>query len=137
MPKVPEYFFNQSAVIPYKIENMQLKIMLITSRKKKRWIIPKGVIEPGMTPRESALREALEEAGCIGEVEDEKIGSYEICKWEGICSVDVYPMKVNKEFDSWEEDFRDRAWFTTDEVLNKIYNEDIKKVIQIFINKMI
>ncbi|WP_153885555.1 NUDIX domain-containing protein [Microvirga tunisiensis] len=37
--------------------------MLVTTRGRKRWIVPKGWPVPGLQPYESAAREAFEEAG--------------------------------------------------------------------------
>jgi 8-oxo-dGTP pyrophosphatase MutT (NUDIX family) len=58
----------QSGVIPYRIENGQIEVMVITSSTGKRWVIPKGLIEPDMTPQDSAAKEAWEEAGLLGKV---------------------------------------------------------------------
>jgi 8-oxo-dGTP pyrophosphatase MutT (NUDIX family) len=55
-------------VIPYRIRDGKIEVMLITSSTRKRWIIPKGMIEPDMTPQDSAAKEAWEEAGIIGQV---------------------------------------------------------------------
>lgn len=57
---------------------------MITSRNKGKWIIPKGVIEPCMTPQGSALQEAFEEAGVDGDVDEIPIGKFEVeKKWGG------------------------------------------------------
>ena len=107
----PDNYYLQSGVIPYRLTNDKLEILLITSRKKKKWIIPKGIIENGMKPRESASLEALEEAGVIGSVADEPIGKYTVNKWGGVCEVLVYPMKVENVTAQWLEDnFRERKW---------------------------
>lgn len=39
------------------------KVLLVTSRKKKRWILPKGGVEINETEQDAAIREAYEEAG--------------------------------------------------------------------------
>ena len=40
-----------------------LEVLLITSRHSKRWILPKGWLQPDLTAAENAAREAFEEAG--------------------------------------------------------------------------
>ena len=60
MSRVPEHFFEQSAVLPYREDRKRLEFLLITSRRRKRWVIPKGVRELDMTPAASAAKEALE-----------------------------------------------------------------------------
>ena len=44
----------QSGILPYRIESGKLHILFITNRSGKKWIIPKGKIEPGMTALSSA-----------------------------------------------------------------------------------
>ncbi|MCF8240599.1 MAG: NUDIX hydrolase [Melioribacteraceae bacterium] len=136
MSKKPDYFYNQSAVIPYKIENNEISILIITSAKKKRWVIPKGIIEDGMKPSESALKEAIEEAGVSGNVAKQPVGIYKYDKWGGTCTVEVFPMEVKKVFERWDEDFRDRLWIKLSEVENYIEENDLLKLIQKFSNEI-
>ena len=127
----PDNYFLQSGVIPFRIKDEKLEVLLITSRKKKKWIIPKGIIETGMKPYESAAHEALEEAGVIGEVSKDPVGSYKLKKWDGICEVLVYPMKVENETTQWMEDsFRERKWFSIEGALEVIERNKIKKLIK-------
>jgi 8-oxo-dGTP pyrophosphatase MutT (NUDIX family) len=44
-----------------------------TGRKQAVWALPKGLVDPGETPAETALREASEETGVAGRL-DEKLG---------------------------------------------------------------
>ena len=50
--------------------------MLVTSRGTGRWIIPKGWPMKRKAPHAAAAREALEEAGVVGEVQSSPLGSY-------------------------------------------------------------
>ncbi len=83
--------FRQSSVLPYRLGKKGLEVLMITSMKRKRWIIPKGIVEPDMTPWDSAAKEALEEAGVEGDVSSQKIGRYHYEKWGGLCRCDVFP----------------------------------------------
>lgn len=129
--KKPDNYYLQSGVLPYRIQDEKLEILLVTSRNKKKWIIPKGIIESGMKAYESAALEALEEAGIIGEVSQDPLGSYKVKKWDGLCEVLVYPMKVENETKQWLEDsFRERKWFPVDEAIKVIERGKIKKLIK-------
>jgi len=129
--KKPDNYYLQSGALPYRLRDEKLEILLITSRSKKKWIIPKGIIESGMKAYESAALEALEEAGVIGEVSQDPLGSYKVKKWDGLCEVLVYPMKVENETKQWLEDsFRERRWFTTEEAKAVIERGKIKKLIK-------
>ncbi len=52
------------------------RICMVLSSGGKRWVVPKGCIEPGQTAGETALEEAWEEAGLVGVLGPEPIGSY-------------------------------------------------------------
>jgi phosphohistidine phosphatase len=109
--QVPDFFFKQSAVIPYRVGPAGVEVLLVTNRTRRRWIVPKGVVEPFLSAAESALKEAKEEAGVEGEVDGPPLGTYSYVKWGGTCNVEVFPMRVTKEYPTWEESFRDRRWF--------------------------
>lgn len=49
-------------------------MLLVTSRKRRRWILPKGKVAAGMLPHRSAAREAMEEAGVVGTPNDAPVG---------------------------------------------------------------
>ena len=83
--------FAQSAVIPYRrLDDGTYEVLLVTSHRRRRWVVPKGLLEPGLTPAESALNEAREEAGVLAEDPAGPIGRYEYKKWGGVCDVEVY-----------------------------------------------
>ena len=123
-----DWMYNQSGVIPFRILNGKIQVLLITSRRRKKWIFPKGIIEPGMTPQESAASEAIEEAGVIGKVFVEMLGEYEYNKWGGICHVQMFPMEVTKIMDNWmESSFRERKWVSIAEA-KRLLNKDKLKL---------
>ena len=104
---------------------------MITSRKKKRWVMPKGVIEPELCARTSAIKEALEEAGIEGPVSDEPIGTYCYKKWGGTCRVHVYVMRVEQVLEMWEESHRDREWVPLREAVDRTQEEDLRNLIRL------
>ena len=128
--KHPECFYKQSGVLPYFIDKGKIKVLLITSRKGKKWIIPKGIIEPKMTPWSSAEKEAFEEAGIKGRIFRKKIASYVQKKWNGECNINIYLMRIDEIYDKWEEDFRKRKLLTPDEAANKIDIKPLKQIIE-------
>jgi 8-oxo-dGTP pyrophosphatase MutT (NUDIX family) len=105
----------QSGAIPYKIVGDQIAFLLVTSRRTGRWIFPKGAPIEGMTPREVAVREAMEEAGVEGVCDAEPIGSYRTVKVRGVLrtvfEVDMYPLEVETQHEEWtEKGQRHRHW---------------------------
>lgn len=112
--------------------------MLITSLQTRRWVLPKGGLLPNETPRSAAEREALEEAGLEGHLEDLEIGSYVYRKQisPGVLrnySVAVFPMRVLSQRSSWpEQDRRSTRWFSIAEAIDAVYEDDLKALIQSF-----
>jgi len=130
MSEVPDYFYKQSAVVPVRENDGELEILLITSRKRKRWVIPKGVKEPEMSGPDSAAKEALEEAGIEGTVNPGTLGTYQYDKWGGTCTVDVYLMEVTTVHETWEEQFRDREWVDGSTAVERLREPALKKIIK-------
>src|SRR5580700_3178360 len=90
----------QYAALPYRMnDRTQPEVMLVTSRETRRWIIPKGWPHKGKAPHRSAAREAFEEAGVIGAVNRQSVGSFSYEKQlkSGSvveCKVRVYALAV-------------------------------------------
>ena len=103
--------------------------MLITSRKKKRWVLPKGVRELDLSFAESAAKEALEEAGVEGEVAAAELGTYVYDKWGGTCSVKVFAMRVETEHEVWPEQYRDREWMSPAEAASRVNEPELKRLL--------
>jgi len=45
-----DWIYNQSGVVPFRLAKGKVQILLVTSRSGKRWVIPKGIIEPDLSP---------------------------------------------------------------------------------------
>lgn len=130
MQSLPSYFYRQSAVIPFRVRGNLLEVLLITSRRRRnRWIVPKGVVEPGLTPVESAQKEAWEEAGVEGVVRGKSLGIYKNEKWGGTCLVDVYAMRVDVVHDVWPEDDRAREWVEIETATDRVQEADLQAML--------
>jgi 8-oxo-dGTP pyrophosphatase MutT (NUDIX family) len=96
-------------------------VLLITSRERGRWVLPKGWPKPGIVPYRQAANEAFEEAGVTGKIGRTTIGRYVYVKLlrdgrKVACRVDVFPLAVDNILDDWpERGQRDLGWFTLGE----------------------
>jgi len=128
---VPAYFFTQSAVLPYRWVDGKLQFLVIASRKGTRWVIPKGVKEPELSLRDSAAKEALEEAGVRGRIDEQPIGEYDYKKWGGVCNVVVFPMEVSDSIpeEDWEESHRERRWLGIDDTRQMLDERALRKLV--------
>jgi len=126
-----EVNFSQSAVIPYRLSKNGLEILLITSLKKKHWIVPKGYVEFNLTPFESAKKEAYEEAGILGSNETIEVGTFKLNKPVGTCLIKVFTMEVHEVLDDYpEKNDRKRKWFTPEEASGSIAIPEIGQMIK-------
>src|SRR5690242_20656414 len=130
MGKKPAWLYNQSAAIPWRRVDDEIEVLLVTSVRRGRWIIPKGVVERQMTPPESARKEAWEEAGVEGEISTRAVGRYEYEKWGGTCTVSVYLMEVTSEKNDWpERKLRRRRWMSFKKAIKTIENPVLSEIL--------
>jgi 8-oxo-dGTP pyrophosphatase MutT (NUDIX family) len=126
----------QSGVLPYRMVDGRAEYLLITSRRSKRWLFPKGSLMKDLTPWESAAQEALEEAGIEGVVETTPIGSYpgELNDKRGTpVDIDIYPLRVEIEHKYYHEQAqRRREWVTADEARKQIDDPAKRAIIDAF-----
>lgn len=95
--------FKQSGVIPYRVNNGKIEILLITTRNFQHWVIPKGDIHNGMSPPASAAKEAWEEAGVIGQVDTNELGTYKYRKRGKTYQVKMYLLPVEMLSEDYPE----------------------------------
>lgn len=125
----------QFAALPYQVDRRgSIRILLVTSRETARWIIPKGWPIKGKMPHETAAIEAFEEAGVVGCPVTRAIGSYEYWKREEsvstLCSVDVYPLPIDRLEANWPEDGqRERQFFEIDIAASLVEEPSLRELI--------
>jgi 8-oxo-dGTP pyrophosphatase MutT (NUDIX family) len=106
----------QAAAIPFRRQGESVSVCLITAASSRRWGIPKGTIERGDSPEETALHEAWEEAGLRGRIVGESLGRYEYEKGGILLTVAVYLMEVETVAEHWQDqELRRRRWVATAE----------------------
>lgn len=108
----------QFAALCYRVKDDKTQVLMITSRRTGRWIIPKGWPMDGKTPGDCALTEAWEEAGVKGKVTGGCLALYTYVKSMGgedplPCAVMVYPVKVKSLEKTYpEQSERKRKWLS-------------------------
>jgi 8-oxo-dGTP pyrophosphatase MutT (NUDIX family) len=120
-------WIRQAAAIPVRGG----EVCLVTSSSGKRWVIPKGCMEPGKTAGEVALQEAWEEAGLVGLLQPEPVGSYVYTKYGNEYFVTVFLMQVTDAADDWpERDLRQRAWLSPAETLGRLDDRGLRELVR-------
>jgi len=123
--------FDQSGVIPYRKKSDRLEVLLVTSIRRKKWIIPKGFIEYNMSPFQSAKKEAFEEAGVKGSNSTKILGNYTVKKNGSELLTKIYSMKVTRIFKNYpEKNLRKRKWFSIYDAAKKVEIYELATIIR-------
>ncbi len=128
----------QYAALPFRMEGRQTQVLLITSRRTRRWVIPKGWPMDGLKAHEAAATEAAEEAGIAGEVSDRPIGSYRYLKslkndQTLAIQVIVFPLRVEGHAPAYKENGqRDLRWFRYQEAASAVAEPSLQHLIRTF-----
>ncbi len=109
---------------------------MVTSRRTGRWIIPKGWPMKHKTPYAAAAREALEEAGVVGQIGKKPLGSFshnKLLKEEKVvvCEVHVFALEVTHQRKTWpEKGKREAQWFSPAEAARTVQEPILSKMIR-------
>jgi 8-oxo-dGTP pyrophosphatase MutT (NUDIX family) len=129
----------QYAALPWRrAPDGSVRVLVITSRETRRWVIPKGWPMKDRSPSQAAAQEAYEEAGVIGEADFAPIGSYGYGKRlrDGVVQevqVLVFAMEVFVEQMAWpEQDQREKLWTTPAEAADLVDEPELKDLIRAF-----
>lgn len=115
-----------------------VELLLVTSRETGRWIVPKGNRVEGLSPADSAAREALEEGGVEGDVAPHPIGTYRYVKQKKNgavtpASVLLFPMRVTRQLGDWpEKEERDSRWFSLADAAASVAERSLRRLILSF-----
>ncbi|WP_439123317.1 NUDIX hydrolase [Marivita sp.] len=127
----------QIAALPVRWDKTgKLRILMVTSRDRGRWVMPKGWQMDGKKPWRAAEIEALEEAGAIGFISDTPIGHYHYNKRmdDGTnthCRVTLYPMVVEKLKRRWKErEQRKRHWFSPKKAAKLVEEPELSELLR-------
>jgi 8-oxo-dGTP pyrophosphatase MutT (NUDIX family) len=107
----------------------------VTTRKTRRWIVPKGWPIPNREPPECAAWEAFEEAGVVGDVAAEALGAFTYRKQlksgdTVTCNVEVFPLAVAYQSTAWpEKKERQTDWCSIEEALSRIEEPGLRRIV--------
>lgn len=126
----------QVAAMCYRSEGGQFRVLLLTSRETKRWVLPKGWPKMGFDAVETARKEAWEEGGVRLEDEGRRIGRYTYRKRMrgGVpvgTEVDVFAFRVMSEEESFPEAAeRNRRWVDPGEAAQLVDEPELAVILR-------
>lgn len=126
-----QVIIEQSGVIPCRVRRGRVEIAMVTTSDGDRWTIPKGHIEDGMSPQDSAVKECIEEAGLIGTVLPRQVCMYSYDKRGLTRQVRVFLLLVERELTRWPEKHRRRRkWWSVDRAVMCVPNPQLRNGIR-------
>ncbi|HVU85811.1 MAG TPA: NUDIX hydrolase [Pirellulales bacterium] len=127
----------QASAVPFRRTESGYEVCLITSISSGRWGFPKGLIDPGETARQTALKEAQEEAGLRGNIVGEPLGEYQYAKWGVMLTVTVYLMEVTAVEESWlEADRRQRRWVAIESAAAMLDRRYLARMLRLAVERL-
>jgi 8-oxo-dGTP pyrophosphatase MutT (NUDIX family) len=131
----PKAISIQYAALPFRRNaDSGVEVMLVTSRDTGRWVIPKGWPIGRKAPYASAAREALEEAGAVGKVDRDSIGTYtyekRLANGAIVICVQVFILEVKRQRQDWpEKEEREVRWFSPNEAAKAVQEAALSDII--------
>jgi 8-oxo-dGTP pyrophosphatase MutT (NUDIX family) len=120
----------KSAIIPYRIEDGEIRVLLVTTSSGGKWVIPKGGIEAPLKPHISATKEAFEEAGVLGRPHPIRVGKYSDSSSDGPIPTFLLEVEVELDDKAWQEEYkRKRKWVNADNCDKYITDSDLLDVL--------
>ena len=115
----------QAAAVCYRRTSFSLEFLLVNTSSGK-WTFPKGRLSPWLTAHEAAAREALEEAGVLGEIEENCFAHYLDAKRAlghgnrtGEILIAAFLLEVRRVSSPYESG-RNPTWFSAEEAKQRL-----------------
>ncbi|XP_039060771.1 nudix hydrolase 13, mitochondrial-like [Hibiscus syriacus] len=120
----------------------RITVLMISTPNRDDLVFPKGGWEDDETVHEAACREALEEAGVKGILDEDPLGVWEFrsksrqncCNMEGGCRGYMFALEVTEELDSWaEQTSYERKWLSPDEAYKCCRYDWMRDALRVFL----
>ncbi|XP_058092864.1 nudix hydrolase 12, mitochondrial-like [Magnolia sinica] len=123
------------------LEN-RLEVLMISSPNRLDLVFPKGGWEDDESVGEAACREALEEAGVRGRLDENALGVWQFrskskqnCHgMEGYCKGYMFALEVTEELEFWpEKSSHERRWLNVGEAFELCRYEWMRRALEAFL----
>lgn len=120
----------QVGVIPFRSKEREMELLLLTSKRSRRWLFPKGNLPDGTSATDHAIKEAYEEAGITGRILPHITKEYTYERNGIVHNVILFPMKVEEIMVEWpERSQREREWFNPKDAIERVFEDSLKDIV--------
>ena len=127
MTKIENMKLTHAGGVVFQKKESQTLYLVISSSDGANWVLPKGHIEQGETPQDTALRELQEETGIIGEIVSELSTQY-FKRLDEIIHVQYF--LISKLSHSEAKENRSIKWVNQQTALQLLSFEDARNVLK-------
>ena len=137
-PKMETVHQHSAGGVAFRSDGPKHEIAVIRTTEEGRWQLPKGIVDPGETPEQAAVREVSEEAGLtcklldpIDTIEYWFVASYDGPKKRYHKKVSFYLMEyLSGDVSDHDHEVTEARWVTFDEALSMLSFQNEKAVVE-------
>ena len=137
-PQMQSVHQNSAGGVAFRSDGPKHEIAVIRTSEEGRWQLPKGIIDPGETPEQAAVREVSEEAGLtceiiepIDTIEYWFVASYDGSRKRYHKKVSFYLMEYRSgDVADHDHEVTEARWVAFDEALAMLSFQNEKAVVE-------
>jgi 8-oxo-dGTP pyrophosphatase MutT (NUDIX family) len=137
-PKMETVHQHSAGGVAFRSDGPKHEIAVIRTTEEGRWQLPKGIIDPGETPEQAAVREVSEEAGLTCEIVEpiETIEYWFVASYDGPRKryhkkVSFYLMEyLSGDVADHDHEVTEARWVTFDDALAMLSFQNERAVVE-------
>ena len=115
--------------IVFRREEAAVTYLLVTAKNSEEWVLPKGHVEKGEQPEQTALREVLEETGVVGRLRGRIPRDFNFTAKGEKVTIAFFLMEWEREGQAAEN--RSKEWLSLQRALERATHEETRAALKL------